>query len=175
MKPTDRIRINVLDALLKKNSVQPNIRQIKRHTGYHKATIKSSLAFLEKQGILHGFGPKIDFRKLGFNLEVLSLCQLDLGQQKAFEQFLKTVERDPHVYWFGSIIGSGNWNVIRRHIHQDVESYHNEVQKRYMSIPGYHDLVKDTQSFFSVEPTFKNESRTKSIIELVKSSSQKSN
>jgi len=173
MKPTDSIRINVLDALLKKNSVQPNIRQIKKRTGYHKATVKSSLDFLKKEGILTGFGPKIDFRKLGYNLEVWSLCQLDFGQQKAFEKFLEAVEKDPHVYWFASIIGSGNWNVIRRHIHKDVESYHNQLQKRYMPIPGYHDLVKDTQSFFSVEPTFKNESRTKSIIELIKNDNPK--
>ncbi len=173
MKLTDKTRIGILEALLKKNSVQPNIRQIKKHTGFHKATVKSSLDFLQKEGVLHGFGPKIEFRKLGFNLEVWSLCQVDLGEQKAFEKFMQAVENDPHVYWCGSIIGSGNWNMIRRHIHEDIESYHEELQKRYMSIPGYHDLVKDTQNFFSVEPIFKNESRTKTIIELVKRSPPK--
>jgi len=173
MKAVDKIRIGVLEALLKKNSVQPNIRQIKKHTGFHKATIKSSLDFLEKEGVLKGFGPKIDQSKLGFNLEVWSLCQLDLGEQKAFERFLEAIEKDPYVYWCGSIIGSGNWNVIRRHLHKDVESYHRELQKRYMSLPGYHDLVKDTQNFFSVAPVFKNESRTKTILDLVKSTNAK--
>ncbi len=173
MKPTDSIRVNILRALLEKGSVQPNIRQIQKQTGYHKATIKSSLAFLEKEGILHGFGPKIDFRKLGYNLEILSLFQADLSESKAFEKFLEALEGDSHIFWVSSLIGSGNWNILCRQIHKDVESYHHELQNRYMSIKGYHDVIKDVQSFFSVEPIFKNESRTKSIVDLIKSSNQK--
>ena len=168
MKVTDNIRISVLNALLKKNSVQPNIRQIKRHTGYHKATIKSSLDFLQKEGVLQGFGPKVDFKKLGYNLEVLELSQVDLSAQKSFEKFIEKAERDPHVYWVSSAVGHGNWNVLSRQIHKDIESYHSEGQKLHKAIPNYYDLVKDTQSFFSVEPVFKNASRTKSIIELIK-------
>ena len=173
IKATDAIRMSVLDALLKKKSVQSNIRQVQRHTGYHKATIKSSLLFLEKQGILQGFGPKVDFKKLCYNLEVLTLLQVDLSHQKAFEKFLEALENDPHIYWVSSIIGSGNWNIICRHIYRDVESYHRDLQKRYMKIPGYHDLIKNMQSFFSVEPIFKNKSRTECIIELVKEGNPK--
>jgi len=168
MKATDRVRISVLEALLKRNSVQPNIRQIKKHTGYHKATVKSSLDFLKKKEVMQGFGPKLDFRKLGYNLEVLTFLQVDMNQQKAFERFLEALNKDPHVYWVSSIMGTGNWNILCRHIHKDVESYHHILQKKYMSIPGYHDLVKDMQSFFSVEPVFKNASRTKSMIDLIK-------
>lgn len=172
MKVTDRTRVGVLDALLRKRSVQPNIRQIKRHTGYHKATVKSSLDFLEREGVLQGFGPKVDFRKLGYNLEVMTLSQVDLSAEKAFERFIGRVEKDPHVYWVSSTVGSGNWNLITRQIHKNIESYHAQGQKHYRSIPGYYDLVKDTQSFFSVEPVFKNESRTKSILELIKGGSK---
>ncbi len=168
MKVTDEIRINILEALLGPKTVQPNIRQIKRITGYHKATIKSSLDFLEKAGVLQGFGPKVNFRKLGYNLEVLSFTQADLSAQKAFEKYLEEIEKDPHVYWVSSVVGGGNWNFLSRHIYRDIETYHAESQKRYRSIPGFYDLVKDSQSFFSVEPIFKNASRTKSIIELIK-------
>ncbi len=174
MKPTDKIRVNVLDSLLKKSTVQPNIRQIKKHTGYHKATIKSSLDFLEKDGLLKGFGPKLNFRKLGYTLEIMTFFQVDLNQQKAFEKFLDTLNEDPHIYWVSSIIGPGNWNILCRHIHKDVESYHRDMRDRYMSIKGYHDLVKNIQSFFSVEPIFKNESRTKSMLDLIKRDTGKS-
>ena len=168
IRSTDKTRITILEVLLKKNAVQPNIRQIKKHSGFHKATIKSSLEFLEKESVLKGFGPKVDFRKLGYNLEVLTFLQVDLNRQKAFEKFIENLEKDKHIYWVSSIIGSGNWNILCRHIYRDVESYHSDWQKRYMSISGYHDLIKDRQSFFSVEPIFKNESRTSSVIELVK-------
>lgn len=173
MKVDDVARVTVLNALLKKKVVLPNIRQLKKHTGYHMATIKSSLDFLEKEGLLQGFGPKVDSRKLGYNLEIMTLFQVDLNQQKAFEKFIETLQKDLHVYWVSSIIGSGNWNLLCRHIHKDVEAYHREIKNRYMSIPGYHDLVKDMQSFFSVEPVFKNESRTKSMIELIEGKSTK--
>jgi DNA-binding Lrp family transcriptional regulator len=165
--------MGVLGALLKKKSVQPNIRQVQRHTGYHMATIKGSLAFLEGQGVLQGFGPKIDSKKLSYSLEVLTLLQVDLSHQKAFEKFLEALQSDPHTYWASSIIGSGNWNILCRHIYRDVESYHRDLQKRYMRIPGYHDLIKNMQSFFSVEPVFKNKSRTECIIELVKEGNPK--
>ena len=168
MKVTDEIRINILDALLKANSVQPNIRQLKKHTGYHKATIKSSLDFLEKEGVLQGFGPKVSFKKLGHNLEVLSLTQAALSEHKAFEKFIETIEKDPHVYWVSSVVGSGNWNFLSRQVYKDIETFHAENQKRYRSISGFYNLVKDTQNFFSVEPIFKNTSRTKTIIELIK-------
>jgi DNA-binding Lrp family transcriptional regulator len=168
MKANDEIRVNLLEALLKKNSVQPNIRQIQKSTGYHKATIKSSLAFLEKEGILQGFGPKIDFRKLGYDLEVTTLFQVDMGNQKVFEKIIEVAGKDPHVYWISSVMGAGNWNVLVRHIHKDVESCHREFQKRYMALPGYHATVKNLQNFFSVEPVFKHASRTKSIVELIK-------
>jgi len=171
IKAADTTRISILEALLKKNSVQPNIRQIKRHSGFHKATIKSSLEFLEKESVLKGFGPKVDFRKLGYSLEVLTFLKVDLNKQKAFEKFIENLEKDRHIYWVSSIIGSGNWNILCRHIYKDVESYHSDWQKRYMSISGYLSLIKDRQSFFSVEPIFKNESRTKSVIGLVKSNS----
>ncbi len=168
MKVTDKVRVSVLEALLKPNSVQPNIRQIKRRTGYHKATIKSSIDFLQREGVLQGFGPKVDFRKLGYNLEVLTLGQLDMSEHKAFEKLIERFDKDPHCYWLSSTIGGGNWNILCRHIYKDIESYHAEYQKNYRSIPGFYDLMKDTQSFFSVEPIFKNVSRTKSMIELIK-------
>jgi len=168
MKLTDEIRMNTIEALLKPRSVQPNIRQLKHYTGYHKATLKSSLDFLQKEGVLQGFGPKINFREFGYNLEVTSLLQADLSEQKVFEKFLAKVEKDPHVYWVTSIVGAGNWNFLTRQIYKDMETFHAESQERYRSMPGFYDLVKNTQNFFSVEPVFKNESRTKTIIDLIK-------
>ncbi|MCX6798674.1 MAG: Lrp/AsnC family transcriptional regulator [Candidatus Diapherotrites archaeon] len=173
MRIDDEIRIAILEALLLPKCVQPNIRQIKRHTGFHKATIKSSLDFLEKEGVLTGFGPKVDFRKLGYKLEVLSLSQADMSEQKVFEKFLEAANSDPHIHWVSSVVGSGNWNMLTRHLYKDIESYHDESQKRYRSIPGFYNLMKDTQSFFSVEPVFKSAGRTKNIIELIKRESGK--
>ena len=169
MKIDDRIRIKVLEALMAKNSVVPNIRQIQKHTGFHKATIKASLDFLKKEGLLNGFGPKIDFRKFGYKIEALSLLQLDFSEEKIFNKFLEETKNDPHTYWISSLVGSGTWNLMSRQIFSDIESFHkNEEENYFKKIPGVYNLIKDKQIFYTTEPHYKNESRTESIIKIIK-------
>jgi DNA-binding Lrp family transcriptional regulator len=169
MSIVDEIRLNILEALLKPNSVIPNIRQIKHHTGYHKATIKSSLDFLKKAEVLQGFGPKVNFRRLGYPLEVVTMLQADLSKESVFKKFLSIVEQDNHLYSLSAVIGSGNWNLIARHLYKDIESYHQQTQKNYYgAIPQIYELVRDRQIFFATEPHYKSASRTQSIINAIK-------
>lgn len=168
-KIDDEIRIKILDALLKKRSVVPNIRQLKKYTGYHMATIKSSLDFLKKEGVLESFGPKINFRKFGYNLEAKVMFQIDASEKKAFKKFLDHVQKDSNLFRLSAIIGSGNWNLYSSHLYKDIESYHRDSMKKYYeSIPGIFKLIKDKQIFYATEPVYKNASRTKSIIEIIK-------
>lgn len=169
MSVDDEVRLNVLQVLLKKGAVVPNIRQIQKHTGYHKATIKASIDFLAKSKILEGFGPKINFRNFGYKLEVIALLQADISKKQLFEKFLNAAKNDPYVYRMASVIGSGNWNLLTRHIYKDIESYHlNEQKNYYESIPGFYDLIKDRQIFYATEPYYKNISRTNAIIEIIR-------
>ncbi|HLC36751.1 MAG TPA: hypothetical protein VJK05_04060 [archaeon] len=165
----DEIRLNVLDSLLQPRAVSPNVKQIQKTTGYHKATIKSSLDFLTKEGVLSGFGPKINVRKFGYKLEAQLFLQVDLSEKELFQKFLQAIEEDPHVHMCSSIIGSGNWNILLKHLYKDIESFHQETQKKYYEkIPGIMKLIKDRQPFYSTEPFYKNIPRTKSIIEMIK-------
>lgn len=169
MDLTDEIRINILDALLKKNSVVPNLRQVKRYTGYHLATVKSSLEFMQKRNLVTGFGPKINLRELGYKLEVISMAQVDFSKKDVFERVLQAHLSDPHVYRVSSVIGPSNWNFISRHIYRDMDSYHQWIrQKYYEQIPGIYDFVKDRQIFYETEPHYKTASRTDSIVRLIK-------
>ncbi len=165
----DEIRLNILNALLQKGTVQPNIRRLQKITGYHKATIKASLDFLEKEGVLEGYGPKVGFRKFGYNLEAKVMLQIDSSEKEIFNKYLKQAEKDPHLYRMTAIIGSGNLNIMTNHLYPDVESYHKNVQERYYeSIPGIYKLIKDRQIFYATEPYYKNVSRTSSLIELIR-------
>jgi len=169
MALTDATRVAVLEALLKQGSVRPNIKRIKQYTGFHKATIMSSLAFLEKAGLIQGYGPKINFRVLGYNLEVTTLLQADLSRRDAFNLFIERAMQDPHMYWFSGMLGSGNWNLLTRHIYRDVESYRKHIESYYYeTVPDIYELIRDKQIFFTTEPIYKSASRTKSIIELIK-------
>lgn len=169
MKLDDEIRLKILDALLKKRSVVPNIRQIQKYTGFHKATIKSSLDYLLKEGLLTGFGPKLDFKKLGYKLEVRAFFKADVSDQKAFNEVLEAVKSDANAPMLTSVIGSGNWNLMISHIYKDVESYHAGLNKKYYSkLAGIYSVIKDRQIFYLTDPVYKNESRTKSVIEIIK-------
>lgn len=169
MQVDDEIRLNIIEALLKELSVTPNIRQIQKHTGYHKATIKSSLEFLKKEGLLHGFGPKIDFKKFGYKLEVVVLYQADISDKETFQSILETAKSDPNLYRLSSIIGSSNWNLMAHHIYRDVESYHKDTTKKYYEkIPKIFNVLRDRQIFYENEPFHKVASRTKSMIEIIR-------
>ncbi|MDD5162976.1 MAG: hypothetical protein PHD95_02095 [Candidatus ainarchaeum sp.] len=168
-KLDDSIRLKILEALLKNGTVTPHIRQIQKITGFHKATIKSSLDFLKKEGVVQGFGPKINMKKFGQSLEVFFFLQADTSQKKIFEKFLETAKDDPHLFRISAIIGSGNWNLLARFLYRDVESFHHELQKKYYdAIPGFYDLVKNRQVFYATEPQYKGSSITDSIIQILK-------
>jgi DNA-binding Lrp family transcriptional regulator len=166
----DEARIRVLLSLGKKGSVSPNIAGIQRESGLHKATIKSSLAFLSQKGVLAGFGPKVHFKNFGYKLEVVSILQLDLSEEAVLTQFLASCQSDPHVYGVSSIIGSGNWNLMLRHYYRDVESFHADWEKNFTKkIPGLFRLVRDRQVFYLADPVYKEASRTDSVLSLLKS------
>jgi len=171
MKMDDEARLNILAALLKQGSVTPNIRQIQKLTGYHKATIKSSLDFLAKEGLLTGYGPKVDFRKFGYRLEVLTLMQADLTDKEFVRKFVAEVKKDENLYSLSGILGSGNWNLLARHIYTDIESYHKGVSQKYFEkLSGIHDFMKGQELFYVTEPFYKLDSRTDSLIQAIRKS-----
>ena len=169
MRVDDEVRLNIVRALLDKSCTQPNLRRIKNKTKYHLATIKSSIDFLQKEGIVNGYGPKIAHWKLGYKLEAVELLQLDFSKPDLIEKYLAVVATDPHVYALQTVMGSGNFNVISFQFYRDVESYHKNLQDNYIKkIPDYYDIVKDRQVFYLTEPTFKRGSRTDGIIQLIR-------
>lgn len=169
MKADDNVRISLLEALAKPHSVVPNIRQLQHYTGLHKATIKASLDFLAKEGVLAGYGPKLNSDKLGYELEIYSVMQADINEKEIFADFLRASRQDPNVYMLQGIIGSGNFNLVARHIYSDIESYHKGLQEKYYGkIKGIYKLIKDRQQFYLTQPSYKSISRTESVIEILK-------
>ncbi len=168
LKPDDSTRLKTLAALLKKGSVSPNLRQIKRYSGFHKATIKSSVDFLLKEGVLQGFGPKIDFNKFGFKLEVIEMLHVDFAEKEILKQFLNAMDKDNHIYMVSGVIGGRNWNLLVRHFYRDIESFHNSIQKNYYEkIKGIYKLIRDRQLIYVTAPFYKTSSRTSSIIDIL--------
>ncbi len=169
MKVDDEVRLMVLDALQHKGNVQPIIQRIKKKCRLHKATIKASIDFLEKQGTIASYGPRVIFKELGYNLEVLELMQVDLSEKKTFDAFLNEMEKDVHIYMVAPIIGTGNLNLVIKHVHKDVESFHNHQNKNYyQKIPGLYKIIQDRRIFYLATPLYKNRSRSSCMIEIAR-------
>jgi hypothetical protein len=97
------------------------------------------------------------------------MLQVDLSEKHSFDAFVKAASQDPNLIRLSAIIGSGNWNLMAQFVHKDVESYHHDDEENYQKkVPGFFKLVKDRQIFYTTEPFYKNVSRTKSLIELIK-------
>lgn len=164
----DEIRLNIIKAMIKKNCTQPNLKKIKKETGYHLATIKATIEYLKKENMLKGFGPKFMFDKLGYNLEVIEFFQLDLSKEKSFEKFIDTIEQDPHVYAVQTIMGSGNYNIAMFQFYRTIEEFQQNKEKNYyQKNPEFYDLIKDKQIFYLTNPTFKRGSRSDNVIDLL--------
>jgi DNA-binding Lrp family transcriptional regulator len=167
MSVIDETRLRILNALIEKSVVKPNIQRIKAKTKYHLATIKSSLNFLEKEGIVTGYGPKINQTKLEHNLQVIELIQIDLSKEEIFANYLKQVKEDPHIQDMQACMGAGQFNIVVFHYYKDVESYHSNCQENYVKkVSGYYDLVKDKMVFYLTNPIYKHASRTDSILQI---------
>lgn len=171
MRLDDEVRLNILAALLRQGSVTANIRQIQKYTGYHKATIKSSLDFFAKEKLISGYGPKVDFKKFGYKLEVLTFLHADLTKKETFNKFSDIAKKDPNLYFLSGLLGSGNFNLLARHIYKDIESYHEELNSKYFEkIDGIYDLFKGKEIFYVTEPFYKSDSRTESLIKMIRRS-----
>ena len=169
MKIDDEVRIKILEALFKKGAIQPNVRQIKKETGLHTATIKSSLDFLKKEDVLTGYGPKVDFGKFGYQLEARAIVSVDNKNKKAYNEFKEKMLKDPNLFQSSEILGSGNWNLYISHLYENVESFHKGMKEKYYdSIDEIYDVIKDKLMFFATEPHLKMVSRTKAVISLIK-------
>ena len=169
MKVNDEVRLNILKALLEQGAVLPNIRHIQRRTGYHKATIKASLDFLAKETLITGYGPKMDFKKFGYNLEVLTFFHADLTRKRQIDGFVSKVKKDPHIYFLTGIVGAGNWNLMARHVYKDIESYHKDMNENYFgSLEGIHDFIKAKETFYVTEPFYKLDSRIDSMVKILR-------
>lgn len=165
----DRVRLLVLDALLKEGCLAPNLERIQKHTKLHKSTIKSSIHFLKKEGVIRGFYPDLDLKKIGFGIETTAMILADKSKPDEIEGLTKRFREDPNLYLFTDVIGSSHWNIMAKHIYKNIESYHSQTQKKYFeSIPRIHELIRDQQLIYTSTAGYKEVERSKAAVSILK-------
>lgn len=167
-KIDDPIRVKILSAMTKSGAVTPNIRQIKKLTGFHRATIKSSIDFLEKEKFILGYRPLLDPLVAGYNLKSTSYFQVDFSEKETYKKFLNLIEKDKSVLSASQVISDGNYNLSLSFLSKNIESLHNNLRDKYIyKLPNYYDFVKKSSSFYLSSPIYKDVNEIDTLISLL--------
>ncbi|MDD3178014.1 MAG: hypothetical protein PHR26_00685 [Candidatus ainarchaeum sp.] len=168
-KIDDSLRVKILSSLTLKGCVVPNIRQIKKVTGFHRATIKSSIDFLESEKFITGYRPLLDSLKIGYNLKNNNYFQIDLNNKDNFKKILDIIKKDNSVMYCSEVISDGNYNIAVTFLSKNIESHHINIKKKYISnIPNYYDIIKNNSNFFLSGEIYKNKNEIDVLIDLLK-------
>jgi DNA-binding Lrp family transcriptional regulator len=167
-KINDSIRVKILSAMTKKGAVVPNIRQIKKTTGFHRATIKSSIDFLESEKFILGYRPLLDPLIAGYNLKSSSYFQVDLAMKDKQNDFLEVLKKDKNVISSSQVISDGDFNIAISFLSKNIESFHNSLREKYIyKIPHYYDFIKKSSSYYLSSPIYKTKNEIDVLIDLL--------
>ena len=152
----------------KKGCISPNIKQIKQVTGFHRATIKSSLDFFEAEKFITGYRPLLDSKVIGYNLDAKSYLQLDLSNKDAYKKLLAIIEKDKSVLLASEVISENNTNFAISFLSKNIEEYYNNIKNKYAhTIPNYYDFVKKNSVFYLSNPYYKKVNEIDVVIDLL--------
>jgi len=167
-KINDPIRVKILSAMTKKGAITPNIRSIQKITGFHRATIKASLDFLEKENFVLGYRPLLDPLIAGYNLKATSYFQIDPSLKETYKKFTDLVSKDKNVLSASQVISDGNYNISLSYLSKNIESLHNNLREKYIyKLPNYYDFVKKSSSFYLSTPKYKDSNEIDTLISLL--------
>lgn len=136
--------IDELDGrLLATLSANPRIgiQELSNRLGIARATVYSRLEKLEAAGVVTGFGPDVDFAKLGYGVTAFITIEL---QQGRFNDVVPVLEKMPQVTEAHAVAGEGD--IICRVVARD-NDHLMEVVQAILSTPG----VRRSRTAISLE------------------------
>ena len=120
--------VRLLDAL--QEDARQSARQLAERLAVSPSTIAKRLGDLQERGVLVGFRPQIDYRKLGYGLVAITKIKARGDALPAIVSALSQDRRLTHVY---EITGDFDVLVIGRF--RDESEMNTEI-KRMLSLPG---------------------------------------
>lgn len=130
---TDRRLLRHLQA----DPAQP-VAELARRANMTEATASRRLDRLRRRGILKGAQAVIDWRSLGWEVEVSLRVTLDKTDPRAFDEFLAAARQVPEVLEIQTFLGRVDvrLNVIAR----DMDHYREIYRARILTLPHIADL-----------------------------------
>lgn len=96
------------------------------------------VAAMEASGVIEAREIEIDFRKLGYSVEVFLRVRLDKTQRGAFEEFIAAARKVPEIVVIQTLLGRVDvrMDVVAR----DLEHYQEILKDQIMDLPHIADV-----------------------------------
>ncbi len=131
----------VLNAILGNSRLSAN--KIAGITGLTAQTVINRLENLEKLGVIIDYQPKVDWKKLGFELHELSVSSVPKGDIKRTE-LRKIVEKHPEVHSYQITSGTHQFRFL-------IVSEREGHGKRFLEVSR--DLINDLSKHMEIKET----------------------
>jgi Lrp/AsnC family transcriptional regulator, leucine-responsive regulatory protein len=135
-RPLDDFDRRILRALAS-NARATNV-EIARQIGLSEAPCSRRIQRLEKEGVIAGYGVRIEPGAVGIGITAFLTLTLDMVSAQSADRFAEVVLESPHV--LGCYIVSGGAYALLHVAAADIRSYSEFVLDRLRTIPGVKDL-----------------------------------
>lgn len=132
----DDFDLRILRAL-SRNARATNV-EIAQQVGLSEAPCSRRIRRLERDGIIRGYGVRLDQEAVGVGISAFITLTLDMVSAQSAEHFAEVVMASPHV--LACYIVSGSDYALLQVAAADIDSYSRFVLDRLRPIPGVKDL-----------------------------------
>lgn len=117
--PVDQIDIQMID-LLRENGRMTNVELAER-VGLSPPPCLRRLRFLEEENIILGYKAKVNYKKLGYEVQSIVIVRFEIPKLKLVSNFVSELEKLPEVINIKHTLG--NSDLIISLISKNLESY----------------------------------------------------
>ena len=131
-------------AALQEDARMP-IAAIAERVSLSATPVSRRLRRLEEEGFIRGYAPRLDLRRLGFELDAYVLVNLQISSDADIDRFEREVLENPHVVSCHAI--TGDMDYLLHVIARNVDHLNQSTLKTLVRIPG----VRDVKSIIALE------------------------
>lgn len=116
----------------------PGASELAERLSLPVATVSRRLEKLESEGVIAGYSVEIDWRKLGYEVEVSLRITLEKTQTNVFDEFIAAARAIPEVDEIQTFLGRVDvrLNVLAR----DMKHYQEIYRSRILTLPHIADI-----------------------------------
>jgi Transcriptional regulators len=141
--PLDAFDRNIIRSL--QEDARMPVAQVAERAALSATPVSRRIKRLEEDGIIAGYQPVLDVRKLGFELDAYVLINLDGHSDTNISRFEQAIQDNPYVIACHAV--TGDMDYLVHVIARDVEHLSQITLKALVRIPG----VRDVKSIIVLE------------------------